>query len=71
MDQMTEHHSLEFSQTIDPNFCLGNFPRTRDGACNPFEFSMVFGATVHMAVTFSISEDGSALRIEWMQEYPV
>jgi len=68
---MPEQHSLDLSQTIDPQFCLGTFFSSERGTITPFEFSMLCGASVHLALAFAVNEDGTSLSVEWVQEYPV
>ena len=65
-----QQHSLELSQTLIPDFCVGEPDRGDRQELTAFEFSMVCGSMVHSMYTFSINSDGTALSMEWIQEYP-
>lgn len=66
-----EQHTLELSQTLNPNFRIERPSPPASRNLTSFELSMLCGAMVHPASSFSMSDEGDALSIEWVQEYPV
>lgn len=66
-----QQHTLELSQTLIPGFCAGKINQQSGGEMTAFELSMMCGSMVHRMSTFSISSDGSALSMEWVQKYPI
>ena len=65
-----QQHSLEFSQTLNPDFNVGGLDQGDPHKISAFELSMLCGSMVHPMSTFSINSDGTALSMEWVQEYP-
>lgn len=65
-----QQHSLELSQTLNPDFSVGRLDRVDRHEMTAFELSLLCGSMVHPMSTFSINFDGTALSMEWMQEYP-
>ena len=66
-----QKHTLELSQSIDPNFCVGSGESGNPNEITPFELSLLCGAMVHPTLSFSVNNEGTALSIEWEQEFPI
>jgi hypothetical protein len=66
-----QQYTLELSQSLDPKFSFGNPEQVRQNEISTFELSMLCGAMVHPSLTFSTNVEGTALSIEWEQEYPI
>jgi hypothetical protein len=66
-----EHHILELSSTLNPSFIIEQPSRQQGHLITPFELSMLCGAMAHPSLTFSVSDEGDALSIEWVQKFPI
>jgi hypothetical protein len=66
-----QQHILEFSQTLIPSFSVEVSNRKRSNSLSDFELSMMCGVMVHPASSFTIDDDGTSLRIEWVQDHPI
>jgi hypothetical protein len=66
-----QQHVLEFSQTLVPTFSVEVSVGNKSNPLSDFELSMMCGAMVHPASSFTIDEDGTSLSIEWTQDYPI
>ena len=66
-----QKHMFELSQTLNPDFSVGGLGQGNGLEMTIFELSMLCGSMVHPMATFSINSDGTALSIEWVQEYPI
>ncbi len=66
-----QQHTLELSQTLNPDFSVGNLKHGDEHAITTFELSMLCGSMMHPMSTFSINLDGTALSMEWTQEYTI
>ncbi len=64
-------HVLEFSQTLIPSFRVKVSDGKRSNSLSDFEMSMMCGAMVHQASSFTIDDEGTSLCIEWVQAYPI
>lgn len=66
-----QQHSLELSQTLNPDFNVGRVDHGDTQEMTAFELSVLCGSMVHPMSTFSIDSDGTALSMEWVQKFPV
>jgi hypothetical protein len=66
-----EYHILELSDSLSPEFVLGNFVSAPSASIMQLEMAMLCGCLVHPMSSFMLGCDGKSLRMEWVQEYPV
>ena len=66
-----EQYTLELSNTLNPKFCIEKPSGIQSRQLTPFELSMLCGAMAHPSLSFSMSDEGDALSIEWAQNYPI
>ena len=66
-----QKHVLEFSQTLIPSFSVEVSDGKRQNSLSDFELSMMCGAMVHQASSFTVDHEGTSLCIEWVQNYPI
>lgn len=66
-----EQHTLELSKSLSPTFDLANLGHQNDSSISMLELSMLSGTTVHLMLTISVGSEGTSVRMEWLQKYPV
>jgi len=65
-----EHHCLELSYTLIPDFCVRKHSQPTTHGIGPFELAMLSGSMVHPMSSFSVDFEGTSLAVEWVQEFP-
>lgn len=66
-----EQHTLELSQSLNPDFSIGSGKPEDGQIITPFELALLCGIMVHSMSTFSVDTESSSLSIEWVQEHPI
>ena len=66
-----QQHILELSQTLIPSFSIEVSDAKSSNSLSVFELSMMCGAMVHPASSFTADDDGKSLSVEWIQDYPI
>jgi len=68
---MEQQHTLELSETLNPDFNIGGPSQGDTGGISMFELGLVCGSMAHPMGQFSTNSEGTALSIEWSQKYPL
>ena len=68
---MADQHFFEISKSNSPAFTTTRSGTSADDQMSEFEVSLLMGAMVHPASTFSVELSTSSVTIEWFQEYAV
>jgi hypothetical protein len=64
-----QQYKFEISQSLNPNFNLGDVELHEEHEITGFELSVLCGLMVHSEASFSTDVKGMALSIEWIQDY--
>lgn len=66
-----EQHTFEISGLLNSQFNFGHMHEKLGQETTPLELAILLGSMVHSMSSFTISDDGNSLRLEWVQQYAI
>jgi hypothetical protein len=66
-----DHHVFEVSELLGTQSKCEDVHRRFGQEATPLELAILCGSMAHSMSSFTISDDGDCLRLEWVQRYTI